>query len=324
MSSSPKTSTLNTTTASTTPVLPTGEPELTNIAARLGKLGNSLVPDSLPGFEPLVRTPLERPETFTIPSSRDEDILLNKGILQTLGERPGLEASQKYLSDEVSGKFLDPNQNVGLQQQIGALSNANQFNLQRNIGDTLARAGQSGAGGGSRSALLQGQAVGESNRGYSQAVGDLLGKAYGQNRLLQSQAPGQLINSENIPAQNTMAAYGLAGIPRQQQQIEQNARLEELSNQRNAQYQPLQVAQSILGQRLGQTIPIVAPGQNPMAGIAGLLSGLGGFGGGLAQLLGNLKGNAGSSTTGGGSTGWGLIGSLGNALFGSASSNSAG
>lgn len=323
MSSSPsKTSTTNTTNASTTPVLPQGEPDLTGIANKLSALGNNLIPDQLPGFESLIQQPLEKPQTFTVPASQDENVLLGRAINQMANDpRPGLQTAQQYLTDEVSGKFLDPNTNVGLQKQVGALGDTTAFNLQRQIGDTLARAGQSGAGGGSRSALMQGQAIGEANRGYSSAVGDLLGKAYGQNRLLQSQAPGALINSENIPAQNTLTAYSLAGIPRQQEQAERNAQLEELSSQRNAQYQPLQVAQSILGQRLGQSIPIVAPGQNPMAGIAGLLGGLGGLGGGLAQLLGSLNGGVSTSTTGGGGGGggWGLIGALANTLFGNSS-----
>lgn len=279
------------------------------------------------GFNPYQYTPtvqnLQRPDRAVLPLSDEEEYLRQLYMGELMGPRPGEDASLQELLNTVGGMYLHPDSNPYLAEQINATGADTTQQFNKNINDILDRAGVSGALGGSRAALMQGQAAGESTRGFNQIVSDLLNQNYQTERGRQLAAIPGLLQTEDLPAQRYGKAFEAAGIPRGLDQKELEFRLNELLRQQNERMLPIQVGQSVLGQRMGQTIPIANSNGSPLSGLGSLLSGVGSAASGLSGLFGGSK----SGTPGGG----GIFSSLGSffgnglgGLFGSSSAATGG
>lgn len=252
------------------------------------------------GFNPYQFTPtvqnLQRPNRAFLPLSDEEEAMRQYLMGTLLGERPGEQAGYEELLNTVQGDYLHPESNPYLTEQINALSAESTDRLNESINQLLARAGVGGALGGSRAALMQGQAAGETGRAFDQMVADLLSGNYQRERGLQLSAIPGLVDIENMLSGRIGQAMQIAGMPRSIEQQENMYRLGELTRQQNERLMPIQVGQSVAGQRIGQTIPVVNPQSNPLAGLGGLLQGVGSIAG---SPFGSMIGNAASSAFGG-------------------------
>lgn len=257
------------------------------------------------GFNPYQFTPtfqdLQRPSSPVAGLTPEEEYLRQYQMGQLLGDQPGYDTAFNELMKTVGGDYLDVNSNPYLQQQIGAIGEDTSTLLNRSINDILSRAGTAGALGGSRSALMQGQAGGEAARGFEKTVADLLAGNYQNERNRQLGAAPGLAALEQLPIQQVAQAMGLAGIPREMQQKYIDASMQELMRQQNERLMPIQVGQSVLGQRMGQTIPIVQPQSSTLAGLGALASGVGNLAGGFGNLFGGTNA-AGTTSSGAGNT----------------------
>jgi len=199
----------------------------------------------------------------------------------------GEEIAGQTLRSTAGGEFLSQESNPFLQEQISTINR----NLQRNIANIASRAGVAGAGGGTREAVLQGVAAGET----SGQIGDLLAANFARERGLQQGAVDPLLRFEQQPTQDELTALGveqqfgapeatiraaeLESIPREISQANRDVEVQEQLRQQSERLLPVQVGQSILGQRIGQSVPVVSPAQSPLAGLGSLFSGLGNLGG---------------------------------------------
>lgn len=217
----------------------------------------------------------QRPDSPVAGLTPEEEFLRQYQMGQLLGEHPGEDTAYNQLMSTVGGDYLSPETNPFLGQIINALGNDTANQLNRGVNDILSRAGTAGALGGSRSALMQGTAAGEATRGFNTNISDLLNKNYQNERQLQLGAIPELLSVENAPTQRTGQAMGLADIPRNMQQALIDAQMQEWLRQQNERFLPIQVGQSVMGQRMGQQIPIVQPQQSPYAGLGQLAQGVG-------------------------------------------------
>lgn len=232
-----------------------------------------------------------RPSSPIAGETPEEEYLRQFMMGQLLGDHPGENAAYDELYSTVSGDYLHPDSNPYLTESINALGADTTNQLNNSINQILSRAGTGGALGGSRSALMQGQAGGESVRGFNETVANLLNSNYQQERNRQQGAIPGLVGLDNAPTARTGEAMGLAGVPRQFEQQNINARMGEWLRQQNERLLPLQTGQSILGQRMGQTVPIVQPQQSTLAGLGQLGQGLGSLFSG-AKSMGMFGGTA--------------------------------
>lgn len=209
------------------------------------------------------------------------------------------------------GNQLDVANNPVMQNLVGALGNTAQTNLQRGIGDILSRSNLQGGFGGSRQALMEGQATADTMKGLNQTVADLMNTAqqaaYGRQLQAGSilsgeyqQAAGRQLSAADLanqqyqqvanrqiaalpfaqqaanqPIQNTMQALQLAGMPQDIANANNAYVLQQLQQMNDQRFLPLQIAQSIFGQQMGQTIPVVTPQTSNLAGVGSILSGTG-------------------------------------------------
>lgn len=293
MSSKPSKPTVTTSTSTSTPAVP---PEMGGLAEQLRLIGEKFAGREPPAFPKVDR--------FIEPLTGEETGLLAEAKGALRAPRPSEELSKQYFTDVAGGKYLDPNAGP-LKQQVEALKTDTLEAAKRITGDILGRTGAAGAGRGSREALMLGQAAGETSRGLARSVADLIGEQYQKERLLQQAAAGELPGFEDKDYQRVLAELGLAGIPREITQAERSAQIGQQEAEYQAGFAPIQMAQAILGQRLGQTIPIIAPGANPLTGIASLLTG----GGNLINSL-RGSGTTTSRTTSGGGGGFSGLGGL--------------
>lgn len=248
------------------------------------------------GFNPYQYTPvvqnLQRPDRAVLPLTPEEEYIRQLGLGSLLGERPGEDLAFQELLNTVGGMYLGPESNPYLADVINASGDTVSDYFNRSINDILSRAGVSGALGGSRAALLQGEALSDTARNFNQIISELLNENYQGERNRQLGAIPSLLQVEGLPTQRYAQALGLAGMPRELEQQELNFRISELLRQQNERFLPLQVGQSILGQRLGQTIPITGPNQSGLAGLGSLLSGVGSAASGLGNLFGGGGNNS--------------------------------
>ena len=237
-------------------------------------------------FQPTVQN-LQRPNRAFLPLSDEEEAMRQYIMGSLLGARPGEDVAYNELFNTVSGDYLHPQSNPYLSEQIDVIGTESTDRLNESINQILARAGTAGAFGGSRSALMQGQAAGETGRAFDQIIADLLSSNYQRERGLQLASIPGLLEVEGMPTQRATQAMGVAGIPRGIEQQENMYRLQELMRQQNERLMPLQVGQSILGQLMGQTIPIANQGGG-LAGLGSLLTGVGNLAGSsLGQNIGS-------------------------------------
>lgn len=201
----------------------------------------------------------------------------------------GEQTAGQELQRTVGGDFLSVGSNPFLQEQISTINR----NLQQNIANIASRAGVAGAGGGSREAVLQGEAA----AGTSGQIGDLLAANFARERGLQQQAIDPLLQFEGQPTRNELTALGveqqagapeallrageLEGVPRQIEQARANIDVDEALRQQAERLVPTQVGQSILGQRIGQSIPVITPQQSGLSQASSLIGSIGKLAGGL-------------------------------------------
>lgn len=235
----------------------------------------------------------QRPDSPVAGETPEEEFLRQYTMGQLLGDQPGRDAAYNMLYNTVNGDYLSPESNPFLGQQINAIGEDTANQLNRSVNDILSRAGTGGALGGSRSALMQGTAAGEATRGFNTNVTNMLNENYQRERGLQLGAVPGLLQTEGLPIQQSLQAMQLAGVPREFQQQLINAQMQEWLRQQSERYLPVQVGQSVMGQRMGQQIPIVQPQQNWMQGLGSLAQGAGSLASG-ARTIGSLFG--GSST----------------------------
>lgn len=232
----------------------------------------------------------QRPDSPVAGLTPEEEFLRQFGMGQLLGPREGEDLAWQELMRTVGGEYLSHETNPYLNDQINALGDLTAEKLNESINQILSRAGVSGALGGSRAALMQGEAAGEMTRGFNQIISDMLQSNYQNERNRQLGGIPGLLNIEQMPFARTMQAMGLAGIPREQQQKLIDAQMAEWQRMQSERLLPLQVGQSVLGQRMGQTIPIVQPQQSLLGGLGSLTSGIGSLMSG-ANSMGNLLSN---------------------------------
>ena len=262
--------------------------------------GSQVFNDNTPeGFNPYQFTPtfqnLERPDSPVAGLEPEQEFLRQFMMGGLMGERPGEDAAYDQLMSTVNGDYLYQDSNPYITDLLNSLGEDTTNQLNQGVNSILSRAGVGGALGGSRAALMKGQAVGESTRGMNATEADVLNTNYQRERQNQLSAIPGLLDVEGKPVQRAAQAYDLASIPQQLKQQLIDAQRGELLRQQNERLQPIQVGQSVLGQRMGQTIPIVQQPQNPLTGLGALFSGIG--------SLGNAYNNM--NTSGGGTGGGG-------------------
>ena len=257
------------------------------------------------GFNPYQFMPsfqqFQRPDSPVAGPSEEEEYLRQFMMGQLLGEHPGEDAAYNELMKTIQGDYMHPDSNPYLTEMINSLGMDTTQQLNKSVNDILSRSGTAGALGGSRSALMQGQAAGETTRGFNEQISNLLNQNYQGERNRQLGATQTMPGLEGLATQRTGQALGLAGIPREFEQKLIDAQMQEWLRMQNERFQPIQIGQSILGQGMGQTIPIVQPQQSGLAGFGQAAQGLGGLLSGIGGL-------------GGGSSGGGLLGGLGSLL----------
>lgn len=242
------------------------------------------------GFNPYQYTPtvqnLQRPDRAVLPLSDEEEYIRQLSLGSLLGEHPGEDTAYQELLNTVGGAYLGPDSNPYLADQINATGAdvSQQFN--KNINDILNRAGIGGALGGSRAALMLGQGAGEATRGFNSIESALLNEDYQAERNRQLAAIPGLLSTEGMPVQRYGQAMNLAGIPRNLDQQETQFRINELLRQQNERLMPIQVGQSVLGQSIGQSIPVVNQQGSKASGLGSLISGIGSLGSSLGSMLG--------------------------------------
>lgn len=260
---------------------------------------------------------LERPSSPVAGLEPEQEYLRQQMMGQLLGEHPGEDLAYDEAYSTVAGDYMHPDSNPYMTELINALGDDTSSTLNRGINDILSRAGVGGALGGSRAALMQGQAVGDATRAQNTNVSSLLNANYQNERTRQLDTIPTLTSLENAPIQRAGQAYDLASIPQQLKQKLIDAQREELLRQQNERLQPLQVGQSILGQRMGQTVPIVQQQASSLSGLGNLFSGLGGLATGVGNLNSRVPATTAPATTstgggggGGGTNNWGWLGEI--------------
>lgn len=238
----------------------------------------------------------QRPDSPVAGLTPEEEFLRQYTMGQLLGPQEGYDTSMDTLMKTVRGDYLNQETNPYITQNINTLGKVSSDQFNSNINDILSRAGVSGALSGSRAALMQGEAAGDFTRDYNQTISDMLLKNYSAERSNQMQAIPGLLQAEQIPIQQSAQAMALAGVPREMQQKLIDAQMAEWQRMQSERMLPISVGQSIMGQRMGQTIPIVQPNQSMLQGAGGLMGGLGSLlqGGqqsGAFSGLGNLFSN---------------------------------
>lgn len=272
------------------------------------------------GFNPYQFMPsfsnFQRPSSPVAGLTPEEEFLRQYAMGQLTGAQPGQDLAFNELFNTVSGDYLSPESNPFLGQQINALGALTSDRMNQNINQILDRAGVSGALGGSRAALMQGEMAGDVTNDFNKTISDMLSQNYQTERGRQLGAIPGLLTTEQAPIAQIIQAMGLAGVPREMEQRNIDANMAEWGRMQNERLLPIQTAQSILGQRMGQTVPIVQPQGSPLSGLASLLQGGGALMGGLQNSgLGNLfsnfwggGGNWSPATTGGGFDAWDMGG----------------
>lgn len=230
----------------------------------------------------------QRPDSPVAGDTPESEFLRQYMMGQLTGEHPGQNAAYDELMRTVQGDYMNPETNPYMTESINALGADTTQQLNKGVNDILSRAGVGGALGGSRAALMQGQAAGETTRGFNEAVANMLNQNYQQERGRQLQSIPGLLGVENLPIEQAGQARALADRPRELQQQLINAQMQEWLRQQSERLLPLQTGQSVLGQRMGQTIPIVQPQQSPWAGAGQLAQGAGSIMSGLSPYMKSL------------------------------------
>lgn len=230
----------------------------------------------------------QRPDSPIAGDTPEEEYLRQWMMGALTGPQQGQQASYDELLRTVQGDYMNPETNPYLTEVINALGADTTEQLNRGVNSILSRAGVGGALGGSRAALMQGQAAGETTRGFNESISNLLNQNYQQERGRQLQSTGPLVQMENIPILQAEQARQLAGRPREKEQALINAQMQEWLRQQSERLLPLQTGQSVLGQRMGQQIPIVQPQQSPWAGAGQLAQGVGSLASGFSPYMSSL------------------------------------
>ena len=226
---------------------------------------------------------------------------INPDLSQFMNVSSGLAGNFGQAFDPSSiNQFLDPFQEQVVEGTRGLFSN------QRELAQTAAQqqATRAGAFGGARSALLEGQAIGDVNRqeaqvipqilsgGFSQALGAALGQQGRQDRLgqqgLQNLLAGTQFQSQfGLQKQNALFSGGEAMRQIRERQLQEGLFRDQ---------QALGLGQLGMGP-FGQTQTATQGGGNPLAGaFGGALTGFqlggvpGAIGGGLLGGLGGFLG----------------------------------
>lgn len=157
------------------------------------------------------------------------------------------------LGKTASGAGLSPDSNPALQAQIEALLGEGVNALQTGVNSIRNQAFGAGAGGGSREALSIGEAVGDFSRGFTTNVANLLGQNFQNERDRQLAAISPLLNVEQSPTSRLISAKGFEAEPRELEQAELNAQINDFLRQQAERFLPLEQARATLGQRMGQS-----------------------------------------------------------------------
>lgn len=148
---------------------------------------------SLPGF-------LRRPMEDSV--ERGERAIQNTGFVpMTSGQRESLGQAERFAENfspetvsvgsdlarsTLSGEFLDPSTNPGLQGTLDAATGRIMDEFQQNILPEIGSAAQrAGAFGGSRQGIAEGLAAGETSRAVGDTVSQILGENFARERGLQ-------------------------------------------------------------------------------------------------------------------------------------------
>jgi hypothetical protein len=248
------------------------------LAGKLLTLAENTLPSESPQFEAWN-------DRFALGLTEPQEALRQAGIGNLLGERPDEDLSRDLLRRTVQGMFLRPEDNPFLASQVDALSQDTSHQLGVDINNVRSMIGKAGGGGGSREALMAGTATGTANRGFANAVANLYANNYARERALQQSSTGDLLTMEDRPLNRILQGFELEDIPRQIEQKNLEGDISEFRRGQAERYQPLQIAQSILGQRMGQTTPVIQPGKaSPLAGAGGAAQGAGSLLSGYAAL----------------------------------------
>ena len=246
---------------------------------------------------------------FAAPMTPYQNQGLN-AISNFVGGGENLGGAQGYLSNVLSGQYLDPSTNPNLQSYIDSLSGIHDYQDElekERIGSSMAAGGNALSGA---RAMAESQYQNESNNQYQNMIAQMLNSNYQMERGLQNSAvPLQMGISNEL-----MGGYGnlmqAGAVPQQTQQAENNAEYQDWLRQISGMQQSFQQPENTMLSLLHSGYPGSSQPNYQASDASSLLAALLGNGSGTSGLLNALFG---SGTTGG-STSGGLLGTLGNLL----------
>ena len=249
---------------------------------------------------------------FTAPMTPYENQGLN-AISQFVGGGENLGGAQSYLSNLLSGQYLDPSTNPNLAKYVSSLSGIHDYQDElekERIGSSMAAGGNALSGA---RAMAESQYQNESNNQYQNMIASMLNSDYQMERGLQNQAvPLQMGISNEL-----MGGYGnlmnAGGLPRSIQQQENNAEYQDWLRQISGMQQAFQAPENSMLSLLHSGYPGSQQQQYQGSAADSWLAALLGNGSGSSGLLNALFGSGTTGGSSGGSSG-GLLGSLANLL----------
>lgn len=223
-------------------------------------------------------------DKLTVGLSPEEEALRQSNIGRLLTRSPEEQAGINPLMISASGGYLNPETNPYLAQTSKAITTSSNENLYRNLARSKDEAFQAGAGGGSRQALREGEAIGTSQRALDEIIANLFGENLARERGLQTTASKDLLDYSNVPIERGLKAETLAGIPRELEQSETDKQINDYLRQQEERLIPLEVSQGLLGQRMGTPSSFATPGGSSTFSQVG--SFIGNVGKGISSVLG--------------------------------------